>query len=104
MSATNLIIRDWLKARRALVRRSTRDPSDAAERFVIAGRALDADQLPDPADRADLAGLKPGMVTNPDASVLDIWLAARRWRDRLPIDDLVDSAIAELDARRRALH
>lgn len=103
MTGTDLIVRDYLKARRTLARRNTRDPAGAAELFVISGHALNADRLPLDM-RADLAGLSTGMVTNPTGSVLQLWLDGRRWRPRLAIDDHVDEAIAELQGRRRALH
>ncbi|WP_373510380.1 hypothetical protein [Thiocapsa sp.] len=102
--STDLLVRDYLKARRTLARRTTRDLAGAAERFVITGHALNAETVPSLDERADLAGLKPGMVADSTGSVLQIWLDGRRWRDRLPIDDLVDAALVELDARRRAMH
>jgi hypothetical protein len=99
----------WIKSRRTLVRLVSRsgNPERIAETaylLVLAGRQLDAEQVPRVDTRAQLAGLPPGMVLNPAANVLDIWLDARRWRARLPIDDAVDAALAELDVRRRGLH
>jgi hypothetical protein len=103
MTATDLIIRDYIRARRSLVRRNARDPAGAAVAFVVSAHALNADRLPLDM-RADLAGTQVGYVSDPRASVLEIWLDTRRWRPRLPIDAFVDQAIAEIQERRRGLH
>lgn len=103
------ILKAWIKSRRELARLCAQG-ADAesllpvARGFVLAGSALTRDEIPNDSARCNLAGTMPGYVEHLDACVLDLWRSARRGWPRDAVDAAVDAALAELDARRKALH